>query len=51
MSKSKRTPDTFRKIKKVPSDTKKHNNNNNNDTEFDLVFNRLPTHLQIPVFR
>ena len=49
MSKSKRTPDTFRKIKKVPSDTKNHNNNN--DPEFDLVFNRLPSHFQIPVFR
>ena len=48
MSKSRKKPDTFRKIKKVPSDTKK---NNNTDIEFDVIFSRIPTHIQIPAFR
>jgi hypothetical protein len=49
MSKSRKKPDTFRKIKRVPSDTKK--NNSSTDTEFDVIFSRIPTHIQIPAFR
>lgn len=50
MSKSRKKPDTFRKIKRVPSDTKK-NNSGIPDTEFDVIFSRIPTHIQIPAFR
>jgi hypothetical protein len=50
MSKTKKNPNTFRRIKRVPSDTKK-NNSSSVDTEFDIIFSRIPTHIQIPNFR
>jgi len=49
MSKSKHKTDTFRKIKKVPSDTKKYNVAVN-DTEYDIIFNCIPRNIQIPAF-
>ena len=50
MSKSKHQQDTFRKIKRVPSDTK-DNRKRINDESYDVAFSRVPSHIQIPNFR
>lgn len=49
MSKTRKQVDTFRKIKKVPSDHKRRNETN--DDVYDVRFNHIPANIQVPVYR